>query len=268
MEIKTGFGINVDSLKKCINFEKMGVTGVTLSVDLNRNFKKLKNIVKSSNLKLVLLGTLTCFNSCHKLNSCMNSLSHTSNLEENSDIPINFPLLSCFYEKIREPWKILSTPFIRPEDVEYYEKIGIDEIKLTDRFNSTDTLVKKVEAYINGKYDGNLLDLLSFYLLVKDGSFKKRKLYIPKKMVSSILDIEKKLELSKSPSIYIDNEKLNGFLEFFKSNDIDCGNRVCKKCSWCIDYGKKSIKFHEKEIEEFYDRFLKFSKEFLSLRKI
>jgi collagenase-like PrtC family protease len=270
IRINTGFGINVDSLRKSKEFEKMGVDGLTLSVDLNRNFSKLKNIIDNSNLRIVLLATLTCFPSCHKLSSCMNSLSHTSNNEliGQNDIPINYPLLSCFFEKLNNPWKILTTPFIRPEDIHHYEKLGVSEIKLTDRFNSTETLIKKTKAYLDRSYDGNLLDLLSFYLLTKESSFKKRKLYIPKDKVLGIIDIEKRLKLSSTPELYIDNKKLDGFLDFFIKNNIDCTDRLCDKCNWCKNFSENSIKFNKDEIDNFYNNFVKFNKDYISLNKI
>jgi hypothetical protein len=145
---------------------------------------------------------------------------------------------------LNNPWKILTTPFIRPEDIHHYEKLGVSEIKLTDRFNSTETLIKKTKAYLDRSYDGNLLDLLSFYLLTKESSFKKRKLYIPKDKVLGIIDIEKRLKLSSTPELYIDNKKLDGFLDFFIKNNIDCTDRLCDKCNWCKNFSENSIKFN------------------------
>ncbi len=268
VEINIGLAGNIDSLKKVGEFEKMGAKGLTLSVDLNRQFKKLKTIRKNSNSRITLLASLTCLPSCHSMISCMNSLSHSSSDGGNDDsMPVNLPLLNCFFRKLKTPWLILTAPFIRPEDVTHYEKIGIDELKFTDRYNSTDELTNKLNAYINGIYDGNLLDLLSFRLSKSEGSFRDRKLFIPKTKLKSIINMEKELKLSKTPEIIINNRDLDGFLSFFIENDIDCTWMDCDKCSWCKKIGENSIKYNIEQTEAAWKRFISFSKKYSSLNE-
>jgi len=268
IEINIGLAGNIDSLKKVIEFEKMGAKGLTLSVDLNRQFKKLKTIRKNSNSRITLLASLTCFPSCHSMISCMNSLSHSSSDGGNDDSkPVNLPLLNCFFRKLKTPWLILTAPFIRPEDVKHYEKLGIDELKFTDRYNTTEELTLKLNAYITGFYEGNLLDLLSFRLSKSEGSFRDRKLFIPKNKLKSIINLENDLKLSKTPEIVINNRDLDGFLSFFLENEIDCTWMDCEKCSWCRKFGGNSIKFNKEETESAWERFVSFSKKYSSLNE-
>jgi collagenase-like PrtC family protease len=199
----------------------------------------------------------------------MASLSHSSSFSsESEDIPVNHPFVSCFFEKLSEPWRILTTPFIRPEDLCTYKELGVSEIKLTDRFSSTDELVNRVEAYLKETYDGNLLDLLSFYPVKKDGSFKKRKLYIPKDKIKSLVKIGNFLKLSEAPEIYIDNKKLDGFLEFFIKNRVDCSDMACENCKWCQKNAEKSISYDKNKLLKFCKNLEAFNEKYLSLEDI
>lgn len=59
----------------------------------------------------------------------------------------------------REPHRILLSPFIRPEDADLYF-FHIDTIKLCGRTLGPVFLKRAVNAYLQRRYDGNLLDLL------------------------------------------------------------------------------------------------------------
>jgi hypothetical protein len=60
--------------------------------------------------------------------------------------------------------EFLRSPFIRPEDVGAYRDLGIDIIKLSDRTEATEFLLKTAQAYAAERFDGNL-----FSLIFRDG---------------------------------------------------------------------------------------------------
>lgn len=102
------------------------------------------------------------------------------------------------------PNKILKSPFIRPEDIRYYEGVA-DTIKICGRTLGTVFLKKTVTAYINQDFDGNLLELMD-----ASGWF--------------------------ADHYFIDNKKLDpGFLKTLTS----CTN-FCKPCSICDDFFKQA----------------------------
>jgi hypothetical protein len=68
--------------------------------------------------------------------------------------------MRCSYTFLSEPVEFLRSPFIRPEDVSAYREVGIDIIKLSDRTESTEFLLNTARAYAEGRYDGNLFDLI------------------------------------------------------------------------------------------------------------
>ena len=70
----------------------------------------------------------------------------------------------------------IKSPWVRPEDIKYYEEIGIEHFKITERGFPTDELVKRVKAYTDRKYNGNLIDLIQGHgYLDKNGEQKLEK---------------------------------------------------------------------------------------------
>ncbi|BCS88890.1 hypothetical protein [Pseudodesulfovibrio sediminis] len=67
--------------------------------------------------------------------------------------------LGCVRRMFDEPGAILSSPFIRPEDMSRYEGL-VDGIKICGRTKGTTFLSQTITAYFNGSYTGNLLDLM------------------------------------------------------------------------------------------------------------
>ncbi|CAK0780479.1 hypothetical protein CCP3SC15_760001 [Gammaproteobacteria bacterium] len=69
-------------------------------------------------------------------------------------------MVRCAQAYLTDPVKLLRSPFIRPEDVGVYRKLGIDIIKLSDRSESTAFLLNTACAYLQEYYHGNLFDLI------------------------------------------------------------------------------------------------------------
>ncbi len=67
--------------------------------------------------------------------------------------------LGCMRLVDERPYRILQSPFIRPEDVELY-LYHVDTIKLCGRTLGTGFLKRCITAYRERSYTGNLLDLL------------------------------------------------------------------------------------------------------------
>ncbi|WP_460033579.1 hypothetical protein [Megalodesulfovibrio paquesii] len=66
---------------------------------------------------------------------------------------------ACLRRFWEEPWRVLASPFIRPEDADALEGL-VDGIKLSGRSRGPVAMKRIVLAYLAGHYAGNLLDLL------------------------------------------------------------------------------------------------------------
>lgn len=96
----------------------------------------------------------------------------------------------CAKTRASDPLQFLNACWIRPEDVEIYEKLGVDILKIAGKTESTIYLIRVAEAFMKRRYLDNIMDL--FY---SD--------WWPSR---------------KKP--FIDNIKLNGFIEYLWSKKL------------------------------------------------
>ncbi len=67
--------------------------------------------------------------------------------------------LGCFRTIQSTPSRLFKSPFIRPEDVGVYEPY-VDVLKLCGRTLGASFLHRVIDAYLKGRFTGNLLDLM------------------------------------------------------------------------------------------------------------
>lgn len=65
----------------------------------------------------------------------------------------------CVRRMLEEPELMLASPFIRPEDMDRYQGV-VHGLKVCGRNRGADFLMGAVAAYAEGRYMGNLLDLM------------------------------------------------------------------------------------------------------------
>lgn len=271
MNITIGVAANVFNCKHIKYWEELGADEITLPHIVNRNFEELEEILKftkNRNIFVRAIANNICLHECPYKMSHSSSQSHASQEgSESSDLHIDYNLLSCNNKKIRNPENLISSEWIRPEDVHYYEelcnKVGNNKfsIKLLDRTKTTEFLLRVVKSYIEESYDGNLLDIVCWPSTKDTKEIHKNNIYasaINNKF--NIEQLKKYYETFDLPYINIDNKKLDGFIEKFHKNN-DCYNKICGKsenigdesdkyCFYCLNWAKKSINYDQKEINE------------------
>lgn len=245
----------IDCVEQALYWEEMGADKLNISyVDLNKNFSELKRISKQVKCKIQTLVNVPCMNHCPFVTLHGNYNAHNS---QSYHVMDNFCMvyyeMNCYHKLYSNPVEILKSAIIRPEDLHWYEEAGIHYFKLVERNMTTDALAKIVKAYTQRKHDGNLFDLLptisKFLFYEKKGQlFRKLKyilqpfkanLFKLKKMADEYNSLRATKEFRESFDIYIDNKKLNGFMDFFY--DGKC-HRNCSKCSHCSEFAAKAIK--------------------------
>lgn len=249
----------IDSYEKAKFWEEMGADLICVDfVKINRDFQTLKYM--NDNLKTVkieLLMTNSCLKNCPMIHTHTNALSHASNEDNNKEYQ-DWGLFFCQKKELFDIEEYIKSPWIRPEDLHYYEEIGIEHFKITERGFPTSELVKRVKAYAEGKYEGNLLDLIQGHGVVEATNLKLTKKNI--ETTSEIYDEIKRIRGLGCPRtanrhIYIDNKKLEGFIKFFINGN--CHNQ-CDKCNYCKKVSENVITKDEevcKYLEELYTKF-------------
>lgn len=199
---------HVDSLRKIEFWELLGVTCITLAnTEFNRRFEFIKRIRSKISCQLRLIANNLCLLDCPYQEYHNDWSSHASQTEQKTgNFVIDYCFLSCRYKKILDPESLISSPWIRPEDIDVYEKVGIDNIKLVDRKLPTSELIKIISAYINKKYKGNLIELFPNFCIISckgKKNFLLRTKYSLSSINTNIKLIGKIKDLVGKPDIYI-----------------------------------------------------------------
>jgi len=266
LKINVSTMAQVDTPDKARFWEDLGAEKITLyEVSVNRNFELLKKIRKATNCKLQLIANNGCLHECPFTVNHGLLCSHASQRNHVSKgFVLDFYRIFCSYLRIKDPVNFIRADWIRPEDIRYYEDLGIDSIKLVNRGMTTDALKNIVNAYSNREYDGNLMDL--FPSPSKNLNFNKRNLwhifyyFFHPKLVNifKLLKIKNMFDYLEK-SVYIDNKKLNGFL--LSLQDKNCGSTLCDNCLFCKKITDQAVKINVdlnvvKKIEEVINDFI------------
>lgn len=234
----------VDSPERAKYWQDLGADQITLSfLDVNRNFRLLRQIRQTVGCRLQLIANLMCLYNCPFYKYHANLNAHASQSRHKSRyFLIDYCFLRCSQIKLSQPWQMIRAGWIRPEDLSYYAQSGIDRIKLVDRAMQTEDILRIVEAYTNEKYDGNLLDLFPApgrnITVSTNNLWHKFKYFIhPAKI--NIFKLYQGRTLFEKNQIYLDNNKLNGFIQFFLEGK--CGFNNCDQCGYCHNIAKDAL---------------------------
>ena len=144
-----------------------GVDEITLDHCFNRRFDLLRQLLtqyKDTDFHLRVIANNLCLRECpfRLAHGCF--VGHS----DPDKFSMDYSLVNCAYTKITHPAAILTSEFIRPEDVHYYRELAEEtgnkhfSIKLIDRTRTTEFLTNVVKGYMEESYDGNLLDIVNW----------------------------------------------------------------------------------------------------------
>ena len=259
-----------------------GVDEITLDHSFNRRFNLLRQLLtqyKDTDLHLRVIANNLCLRECpfRLAHGCF--VGHS----DPEKFSMDYSLINCAYKKITQPAAILTAEFIRPEDVHYYRELSEEtgnknfSIKLIDRTRTTDFLHNVIKSYMEESYDGNLLDIVNWPQAktiatrpdqanaegapVGAGGPPKG---IPNMRWMDMLKPEAMMAYGRTmhlPKLYVDNKKLDGFLEHFIKNN-KCSESLCvndilengktapNACAHCSTWAKKVISYDENEVAQ------------------
>jgi collagenase-like PrtC family protease len=264
LKIKASTTARVNTVRKALQYEAMGVEEIIVDEHINREFKTLEAIRKVVKCNLEILVNNICLWQCPYNYEHVNHDGHASREgEEEAHCYLQYPGYLCLYRKLTEPVELLKSPWIRPEDVFHYEALGYDRFKITERFKRTPLLVEHVKAYESRRYDGNLLDL---FTLPRKGAFTPLHLeyFIQPEHVNimKISELEKVFDLEVRELIRMDNRKLDGFIEQFKK--MDCNQTSCSRCLYCEKVFEKAAVVDREGVEKASKKVKDFSEKLLT----
>lgn len=165
--------MNIDGLPKIREAIKMGLSDFYLDVSTNRKGEELDKIrdykKKYKGFTVKLLANHGCYMNCFYMTRHHGwpllkdmfdqlSASHPS-LRETYVLGNMIDVKNCVYRR-DDVTDEIKRPFIRPEDLSYYEDNDwADIVKIAYRMDHTPALKKKLQAYFERSFDGDLFEL-------------------------------------------------------------------------------------------------------------
>lgn len=218
LKVKVSVFASINSVQSAMFWEELGADRLTLDLAINRDFKLIKKIKESTKCDIEVITNNLCLYQCPYRFYHSNIVGHASQ-NDVSEIAIkmfdslNYPMIKCSLKMLTNLSELIKARWIRPEDLEIYQKFGVDFFKIEGRTRNKVFILLSATAYSQRKYDGNLLDIVRLHPCSENSSLRKS------------------IDYYHDPPIYIDNTKLEGFiLPFIKGMRCEEG---CNKCKYC-----------------------------------
>jgi collagenase-like PrtC family protease len=216
-------------------FLHLGADTVILE-EANRDFRLLRGLVRAG-ARVEILANQTCIRDCpfraHHLNT-----SSLCSQPGGDRLWFEFPILECGLELVRDPRKLISSIWVRPEDLSVYEEAGVHRFKVSGRNRTTDWLVHAARAYADRRYDGNLLDILSFVQIKAPSNALEE---LSRRGVSPGEVGPLRAAFAAFDDVTIRNDAFPP--EFLRRiAAMDCEHRSCEECGYCGEVAEKVVR--------------------------
>jgi len=213
IEITASVLSDIDCVQKAVIFRKAGADVITPFVDINRNLPLLKRIGEKTGAEIKLMVNEGCLFQCTFRKFHFNYISHKSRKPgpgKEARAEDNVFSINCMQLSRNDPSQILKSSWIRPEDTGRYGGIS-RYFKLVGRTSSSSMLLRSVEAYLSGNWDGDLLELMAGNLY----------------------------SVGMSHLLHLDNKSLGDAGFFDKTASCD---KECSECDYCTTLAGKLIR--------------------------
>ena len=236
LQVRVSTIAHVNSVARAKLFESLGADSITLDINVNRSFGALRAIRNTVSCELTVLLNNLCLYQCPYEYYHHDGLGHASqNYNPVKGSYVDYCVLRCTLDRLRDVSQVIKCRWGRPEDIHIYEDIGIDMFKISGRSMPTEKILRAAKAYSSRHCQGNLYDILNV-IIPRTG------------FVNSTLPGEQSNGTGSSPSFYIDNQALEGFMDFFRKQDCSSG---CSHCGYCQRIADRVMQFDRDEVDEY-----------------
>jgi len=249
-KVKVGIYAQVDTPRRARFWEDLGADAITLeSFSINRNFARLAAIREAVSCDLQLIVNHVCLPNCPLQSYHQNGFAHAS--DDTNTLFIDYCLLRCSRLRLTDPSQFIKAAWIRPEDIGVYEAMGYTTFKLLERGIPSSELLRRVKAYSERSFDGNLAELLLSYgfkePLHREPLWWLRHFFKPRQAnplrLQPLIDLAR-LQGMLSPipdcPVRIDAAQIpENFLETFRERD--CAGLDCASCGYCERIAEQAV---------------------------
>lgn len=248
--VKVGIYAQVDTARRARFWEELGADAITLeSFSINRDFPRLESIRRAVRCDLQLIANHACLPNCPLQAHHQNGFAHAS--DDSGALFIDYCLFRCSRMRLADPSLFIKSAWIRPEDLAVYESMGFTTFKLLERGIPSSELLRRVKAYSERRFTGNLAELLLSYgfreSMKKESLWSLRHFFKPRQ--ASPAKLKPLLELARrqgmlSPQeagpIRVEASRIPAdFLEGFRGRD--CAAQDCRTCGYCGRIAKEAV---------------------------
>jgi len=236
LKIRVSTIAHVNSVARAKLVESLGADSITLDINTNRDFTLLKAIRNAVSCELTVLMNNLCLYQCPYEYYHHDGLGHASqSYNQLSGYYVDYCVIRCTLDRLCDISQIIKCRWVRPEDIHVYEEIGIDVFKISGRSMPSERILQAAKAYSSRHYQGNLYDIMNV-ITPKIGFINSDLPGVQNNVIGSL------------PKFYIDNQALEGFMDFFRKQDCLSG---CSHCDYCQRIADKVIQFDRDEIDEY-----------------
>ena len=262
--VKVGIFAQVDTAVRAKFWENLGADAITLeSFSINRDFERLAGIREAVRCDLQLIANHCCIPNCPMQYYHQNGIAHSS--DGSRTLFIDYCFLRCSRMRLEEPTLLVKAGWIRPEDMDVYERMGYTTFKILERGIPSEELLKRVKAYSERRFDGNLAELIFYYGFRE--AVKKKKFWALRhffrpfqfnvRYAKQFLDLIKgqgmAFPIKKNPYT-IDTARIPAnFLDGFKGRD--CSMSDCDACRHCEKVAREAVTVDGEFRTEFLKRY-------------
>jgi len=227
---------HVNSVARAKFFESLGADAIMLDSNINRDFTLLKAIRRAVKCELGVLTNSLCLYQCPYEYYHNNTLGHASQSHNPlKGYYMDYCVLHCALSRFSDTSQFIKARWIRPEDICIYQEMNMDFFKIGGRAMPTKWITNAAAAYSSLHYQGNLYDILNPLTL----EIRNAKPNLSSKQITTI---------ASPPKVYVDNQALAGFLDFFERANCLSG---CSHCRYCQEIADKVVQFDRDEAAKY-----------------
>lgn len=238
LRIRVSVFVGICTIEQALYWQNLGAHVLALDTHvLGRDLPVLRRIVEacaSSDAELPV--NIGCLLRCPLARTHAARLSHSSRPGAQ---PVDPCTRWCLQEKRNDPFNVIRSDFIRPEDLSRYEETGVRHFKIVDRSCSSDVLVERVTAYHDRRWQGDLLELIG-----PRGSAPRRR-RLPILDALRTLGIRRSLAAVKQARSMmdttmpwtVDNQELEGLIL-----PRGCSATNCTECGHCEKIALRAVR--------------------------
>ena len=187
VEISASVLADVDCAERAQAFRRLGANVVTPETCVNRDLEALRRIHDEGGLELKVMVNEGCLFKCPYRKYHFNAMSHISdnasrighgltmeNFKAQVDVVAGKTFFNMCGADIQQDHSLaLKSGWIRPEDLRAYEGVA-NFFKISGRTCPTHVVVRMVRAYMEERWDGDLLDIMDSSLRTQSVTFGAR----------------------------------------------------------------------------------------------